>query len=223
MPGIWDFFGDNSSAYNDYANKLRERGDTYNPYIERGQDAGRRFGDISNLLTDDPNWLQDEIAAGYEMSPYQKYLLDQTTQRSNYNAANSGMIQSPLAQKALNEDINLQTGQFLNDYIQHSLGTFGQGYAGLGALNEQGYNALGAKNDFYHNAAGANFQGDVSHQDAINSGIGQFADWGENFIPGGSYKKYFQGLVGDKNTGGIGGRDLNNRPGGGSNLDFWER
>ncbi len=194
MSWITDLFGDQSKQFNQYADRMEGIGNTYNPYIERGQDAGQQYGDLSEWMTQNPNALQDQAAAGYEMSPYQKYLLDQTTQRSNMNAANSGMIQSPLAQKALNQDINLQTGQFMNDYIQRSLGTFGMGYEGLGNINNLGYNALGEKNQYMGAGAAGRFQGDVSGQNAFNKMIGTGLGAIGNFTMPGSgslVQKYF--------------------------------
>lgn len=199
-----ELFGDNSASFNNYANQMNQMGNSYNPYVTQGQQAGQQFGDLSNMLTQDPNALQNQIASGFQMSPYQQYLMKMTTDRSNMNAANSGMIQSPVAQEALNAQISALGGQFQNEYINRGMQSFGQGYQGLGNLNEMGYNALGAKNEYLGAGAAGRFQGDTSRRNAFNNMIGTGIGIGANFIAPGS-GSFFKGAMGGGGQGGWGG------------------
>lgn len=172
MAGILSLFGDNSGAYDDYANQLKDISKKYDPLIAMGDKARNRIYDEYGQLIDNPNALQDEIAGGYENSAYQNHLLDQVSKRSNINAANTGMIMSPLAQKALNENINTMTGQFMNDYIDRSIGTYGMGMQGLSGISNAGAQGLNNQVGMLDDAAGANLQGDISENSAWNNLFG---------------------------------------------------
>jgi hypothetical protein len=169
---LQELFGDRSSQYDEYAKKQREIGNSYDPYINRGREADDFLWGQNQDLVNNPNALQDRIAGGYQQSPYQKRLLDDTTQRYNINAAHSGMIQSPLAQQALNDRMNTMTGEFMNDYIGRGMGAYGMGMNGMNNTSQRGYGAFGTKNDYLNGGAEAELNGANSAQDAWNSMIG---------------------------------------------------
>lgn len=142
--------------------------------------------------------------------------MQMTTDAANINAANNGMIQSPVAQQALNAQISALGGQYQNEYIDRSMNSFGQGFQGLGNLNEMGYNALGAKNEYLGAGAAGRFQGDTSRRNSFNNMIGTGIGIGTQFIPGGQFANFFKGAGGQGGWGG--GGAIGN--GGGMTSDF---
>ncbi len=97
-----NFFGNQNRAFQDYANNTRNQAQMFDPYIQRGNQAGDQAFDYYQMLAGNPNALQDQISSGFEMSPYQQKMLGMNEQRMNTNAANTGMLRSPSAQRALN-------------------------------------------------------------------------------------------------------------------------
>jgi len=179
---VMGLFGDQSGGFNNYADQMRQQSQAYNPYINRGNAAGDRQAFLSDWLTKNPNALQDQIASGYQMSPYQNNLLDTVTNRMNMNAANTGMLRSPLAQKALNDQANTMTGQFMNDYVNRGENNFGLGMQNYGMMNTLGMQGLTGQSDLLQQAAAANLKADQSRQNAISSMLGLGAGIGLNML-----------------------------------------
>ncbi len=169
--GIGSFIGGQSQAdaYEQQANQLNQFAQDYNPYIDRGNNAGNLWFDLQQKLVNNPNFLQDQIASGYKSSPYQQQLINDTTRQMNINAANSGMIQSPAAQMALNDRINTMSGQFMNDYLRNGLESYRMGFEGLGGLSQQGIGALQGKGE----AMGAGSQAQANAGAASSGGLGE--------------------------------------------------
>lgn len=170
--GFLDFFGDQKGGFDRFDRRMMEQAGKYNPWIDRGNSAGDKALSEYNWLTDNPNALQDEIAAGYEMSPYQKYLLNNTQTMINNNAANTGMITNPAIQAMLGNELNMQTGAFMNDYIGRGMNTYGQGLAGLGQMNQMGLGALDNQSNLVEAAAAGGLKGDQSRQGAWSNLLG---------------------------------------------------
>lgn len=164
--GFLDVFGDQRGAYDRFDRRLIDQSNKYNPWIDRGNAAGQKAQGEYDWLVDNPNALQDEIASGYQMSPYQQYLLNNTSRMINQNAANTGMITNPAIQALLGNELNMQTGSFLNDYIGRGMNTYGQGLAGLGQTAQMGLGALDNQSNLVHEAAAGGLQGDKSRQGA---------------------------------------------------------
>lgn len=159
-------FGDQSGPFNQFYQQMMNQSNKYQPWIDRGNAAGEKAMGEYNWLTDNPNGLQDEIAAGYETSPYQKYLLNNTQTMINNNAANTGMITNPAIQAMLGNELNTQTGQFMNQYIDRGMNSYGQGLAGLGQANQLGLGALDNQSNLVEAAAGGQLKGGQSRQGA---------------------------------------------------------
>jgi hypothetical protein len=186
MSGFLGLFGDNSDAYNNYAQGMMNMGNNFNPYIQQGMNATneanqnyQNFLNAQQGLMSNPNALQDSIAKGFSMSPYQQSLLGTTTQAMNMNAANTGMIQSPVAQQALNSKLNTMTGQFLNDYVNRGMDTYMKGYGSFNDLanmtnfdRTQGFGAMEDKQSLEDQAQGAALQGSISQQQGLNNFMG---------------------------------------------------
>ena len=182
---ILGLFGDQSGAYNDYANSMRQQAHVYDPFVNRGNQAGDQQLSLSEWLTKNPNALQDQIAGGFQSSPYQQKLMDMMTTRMNNNAANSGMIKSPAAQGALNDQLTTMGGQFMNDYVNRGMGSFGQGFQGLQGLGQLGMQGAQGQSDLNQQGALGDLKGNMSHQGAINNILGLVGGGALNaFMPG---------------------------------------
>lgn len=200
---IGGFFGDKSSQYGTAAQDYRNVANEYNPYIQRGTDAANfLMPQYQNLMTN-PNFLQDQVSQGFYMSPYQQQMIKDTTNQMNINAANTGMIRSPVAQKALNDRLGTMTGQFMNDYINRGMQTYGMGMGGLSDMNRMGFDAQNQRANYLTGATQYNLGGDLSRQYAANNMIGTGMS-----------------MIGGLFSGGAGAAGAGTKTAGGFNMDF---
>lgn len=160
-----------NSAADELRKKFEEYAGEYNPYIERGHQAGNQYLDQSQWMIQNPNALQDMIAQGYQASPYQNLLLDMTRKQMNANSANTGMIRSPVAQQALNDRMNEMTGQFMNDYISRGMNTYGLGYGGLNTLNQMGMQGQNARSNLLSQAVNGYVNNTLAGKENFINGI----------------------------------------------------
>lgn len=201
---IWDSIrgafsgGGPSRAYENASNQFFNQAGRYNPWIKRGNMAGDMLYDEYASIMDNPNFRQDQIAAGFQMSPYQQKLLSEVTNRANMNAANSGMSLSPAALKALSENINAQTGQFQNDYVNRGLQTYGMGLQGLQGQQGIGLQALGDSSNLVSQGIGANLNSQLMPYQAGNNLLGFGTGLGMAYLTGG--KSAFPGLFGSRSS-----------------------
>ena len=165
MGGGGNKYTSNKGAFDAYAKAMQDAAARYNGYIDRGNAASQTALDEYNKNIANPNDLQDRIAAGFEMSPYQKYMQDLVTKRLNYNAANSGMQGSGAANRALMEELTKSTGQFQNDYINRGLGVYGQALSGLQSTGELGFRGLNSQDALLQEAAGGTLKGQMSENE----------------------------------------------------------
>jgi hypothetical protein len=165
LSGLWGGDSsavDNSKAYYNYANAMRQRAGVYDPIVNMGNDARNLSWEQYQKLINDPNAVQNQVASGWSMSPYQNQLEDDVTQRMNYNAANTGMLNSGASQKALQDELTNMTGQFENQYIDRGMNSYNAGLTGANALSDLGFQSMGRQDDMYGQAAGADLYGKMS-------------------------------------------------------------
>jgi hypothetical protein len=177
---------DNSGAFADFSRQMRERMPVYDPWINTGSQSRDRLFDEYGRLTRDPNAVQDQVAAGFYESPYQKYMQDMVTKRMNYNATNTGMLGSGAAQRALMDELTKMTGQFENDYINRGMNSYGMGVQGYQGLTDLGFKALGEQTNLFEQAAAGDLQGQMSrnaYDAAQEANEGNF--WGNLIGTGG--------------------------------------
>ncbi len=98
-----------------------------NPYLKSGQSADALLSQQERRLVSDPTSVQDQIAAGYHTSPYAQNLMNQTRSMAAQNAASTGFVGTPLAQKQLQQNIGNVADQFQNQYVTQGLGQYDQG------------------------------------------------------------------------------------------------
>lgn len=149
----------NKGAFDDYARAMKDAAARYNGYVDRGNEAGGLAMDEYRKNIADPNALQDRIASGFQMSPYQKYMQDMVTKRLNYNSANTGMMGSGAANRALMEELTKSTGQFEDNYINRGLGVYGQALQGLNSTSELGFRGLNSQDALLQESAGGTLKG----------------------------------------------------------------
>jgi hypothetical protein len=206
---------DNSAAYAAYADAMRKQGDTYNPITNMGNQARGMSFDQYQRLVNNSNSVQDQIASGFSMSPYQKQMEDDVTQRMNYNAANTGMLNSGASQKALQDNLTNMTGQYENDYINRGMNSYNTGLSGYNTLSNMGFDSMGRQDNLYGQAAGADLYGTMSHNqyEAENQ-----TDWGGMIggLAGGAAGLYFGGPTGMSAGSQLGRSTFGNGGGGGS-------
>jgi len=155
----------NKAAFDEYAKAMKDAAARYNGYVDRGNRAGElSMGEYEKNIAD-PNAIQDRIAAGFEMSPYQKYMLDLTTKRLNYNSSATGMLGSGAANRALMEELTKNTGQFQNEYINRGLGIYGQALNGLNSTSELGFRGLNSADALLQEAAGGTLKGEMGENE----------------------------------------------------------
>jgi len=225
--GILDFFGggtppkyiSNKGAFDQYGTDMDQYAQRYGGYV----DAGNRARDLSmdqyTKLIQNPNFLQDMISQGFNTSPYQSYIMDQTQKRMNTNAANTGMLGSGAANRALSGEINNMTGQFMNDYVNRGMSSYGQGLSGLQGMTQLGFNALGSQDSLLEQGAAARLKGQMSDNEtqqmndeaeynARNRGLGNLlglAGTAAGFMFGGPMGASIGGSIGSSLGGGGGG------------------
>ncbi len=194
-------FGDQSDSFEEAMRAFQEQAKRYDPYINRGNAAGDAGMAQYNRLINDPNSVQDQITKGFFVSPYQHELQNRTTQAMNMNAANTGMIQSPSAQRALNDSINNMTGQFMDNYINRGMQSYGQGLQGMGQTAQMGLQGINSQDALLEQMIGAQLKGNQSSQGSMANMFGNLIGTGMNYFgnmpsSGGSYS-------GPMNAGGV--------------------
>lgn len=166
---------DTSKDFYDYSDFMGGKADRYNPWI----DAGTRARDMNEgqyaRLINNPNAVQDQVAAGFQYSPYQKFMLDNMTDRMNYNSANTGMLGTTQANQSLMDDLLKMTGQFQDTYIDRGMNSYNRGLQGNEFLEQQGMQGMGAQDNLFEQQGAARLKGDQARQQAAyqNSVIDQ--------------------------------------------------
>lgn len=155
----------NKDAFDKYGQEMDAAGKRWQPWMDRGNAAGEAGFNAYNRDINDPNYMQDKIASGYSESPYQKYMQDLVTKRLNYNSANTGMMGSGAAQRALMEELTKNTGQFQNEYINRGLGLYSQALGGMNSIANQGIQAGTQQDELMQEAAGGRLKGSMSENE----------------------------------------------------------
>lgn len=177
--GMFDsIFGSGSNgsygdAYNQYAGDMNKIGQKYDPWINAGAGARDMNLDQYKQLINDPNFLQDKVTRGFQESPYQNELMDRVTKRMNFNSANTGMLGSGSANRALQDELEHMSGQFLNDYIGRGMNSYNRGLQGNDMWGQMGQKALDSQSSFAEQEAAARMKGMMSEQE------GNSNDWGD--------------------------------------------
>ena len=149
----------NKGAFDEYARRMEAEKQKYNGYFQRGNEAGDQAFNAYKRDLADPNAIQNQIASGYSESPYAKYINDMVTKRLNYNSANTGMLGSGAANRALMEELTKNTGQFEGEYVNRGLGVYGQALGGMNTLQDFGLKAGSMQDALEQESAGGYLKG----------------------------------------------------------------
>ncbi len=167
MAFLGGLFGGGSSnlqpAYNNYADQMRQIAESYNPYVNYGNQGLTTYFDQLNKLISNPNFLQDMVSQGFSTSPYQENVLSRTKDIMNMNAASTGMLGSGAANQALQDQLVAQIGQFQNDYIDRGMGSYQTGLSGMQGVAGWGLEGLGQQAGLGEAAALAELKGAQSN------------------------------------------------------------
>jgi hypothetical protein len=218
--------GDYSGAFNNYAAFMGDKANRYNPIIDMGNRARDMNEAEYRRNIQNPNEIQDKVAAGFNYSPYQKFELDNITDRMNYNATNTGMLGTTAANRSLMDDLLKMTSQFQDTYINRGMNSYNTGLEGNKYLTDLGFRGMGAQDALYEQQAAAQLKAEMAEKEAESSGWGDIlggvggAIAGGLFGPGGASmgSKIGSSLFGTGKNGG--GNFLSNIFSGGGNKSF---
>ena len=143
----------------------------YNPYIQRGQEAGNQaYGQYQKMAGNPGNFLND-LLAGYTPSKGFDFKRDQALQAMRNSAAAGGYAGSTVDQTRQGELANSLASQDMYEWLDRVLGAHGQGLQGLGALQQQGYHGTQSLSDILGNTLTNQGQLAYQSQASKNQGI----------------------------------------------------
>lgn len=148
----------------------------YDPYINRGNQAGDDLmGRYGNMLND-PGALVNKIAGGYHQSPGFQFALKQALQGADHAAAAGGMAGSPQHEQ---QNMGIATGladQDFNRWLSNALGMYGRGLSGEEGMYQTGFGASNELAQSLANSMLTKAQLQYAGQDAENQRQGNM--WG---------------------------------------------
>lgn len=108
---------------------------------------------------------------GFEATPYQQYVLDQTQAAVDGSAASRGSLYSGATIKSQQKNANALTGGFYSDYLNRLTGMAGSGQAAAGNAANAGANYAAGAGQAYGAMGNASAAGAIGVGNALNSGI----------------------------------------------------
>ena len=113
----------------------------YNPFIQRGNEAGTTLqGQYGNLLND-PGGFLNKMGQSYQQSPGFDFALKQALQGADHAAAAGGMAGTPQHQYDTMKTATGLANQDYNSWLSNALGLYGKGLGGEENMYGTGYNA----------------------------------------------------------------------------------
>ena len=135
----------------------------YDPYINRGLDAGGKAQTQYDRLLSDPTGFINEIMKNYKESDSYNFAKDRLTKEMGNTAAAGGIAGTPLDQMNQAEGVQGLLSKDMQQYLQNALGVYGTGLSGEQGLYDTGFNASSNLTDALGGAlnqqAGLAFQG----------------------------------------------------------------
>ena len=158
--------GDESRRYQDYANQLRNLSAPYSPYVSAGTRGLATLVPEYERGLRHPSFLEDELAAAYQPSPYER-MEEEHLKRSLANqAAVTGTLGSSYAGKSLAEVLHRLLASDMDKYISRGMGTYQTALRGESTLPGMGLSALGAQDALQQQALEAQLKGRLSRDSA---------------------------------------------------------
>lgn len=157
---LGDWLGNQRGAFSDYSDRLADLMHKFDFWSNQGSDANSALAQQYQKLFSNPAFMEDQLASQFQTSPYQKSILSNDTTLMNNNAANTGMLGSGAANKALGSYLNDQVGQFQNQYVTQGLGQYDQGLNVANNIANRGLQALTTGSQYGQESAAGKLQGD---------------------------------------------------------------
>lgn len=110
---------------------------------------------------------------GFEATPWQNYLMEQTLDAVENSAAASGSLFSGATAKGLQDRASVLSNSFYGEYLNRLAGQAAQGQAAAGNMATAGANFASGMGQVNSNIGNAQAAGAIGQANAWNSGIGQ--------------------------------------------------
>ena len=160
----------------------------YNPYIQRGQEAGNQAYGQYQQMTGNPGNFINDLLAGYTPSRGFDFKKDQALQAMRNSAAAGGYAGTTADQTRQGELASSLASQDMYEWLDRVLGQHGQGLQGLGNLQQQGFSGAGALTDILGNNLSTQgqlaFQGQHASNQTILDVLGKLGNISGNVIGG---------------------------------------
>lgn len=156
------------SNYNKYADQMAGQASKYDPFINTGKDAMNEAFKQFMMGAQNPNQVYNNLASGFQNSPYQTSQLNSLSNMMNTNAANTGMLGSTSANNALADHLSQQQNQYYNDYLNRMFGIYNNSLSGLNNEGNMGLGALGNQIGVNQEGYLGRVQGGMADQDGFN-------------------------------------------------------
>ena len=204
---------------NDVERTSRE---TYNPYIQRGEEAGGSLGRNFNAMSNDPTALINKIMEQYNESPAYQAKRNKALGSAYNAAAYGGNVGGAGHQEASADLVNSLMGEDMQQWLQNALGIQKTGLEGQQGLYNTGFAGSQNLGSDLTNLAGTKAQlayrgqNDKNNRsaDLLKSGIGAIGAIGAApMTEGGSLAAYIGSKLYDRYAGGGGGSNYGGQSG----------
>ena len=113
----------------------------YDPYIQRGNEAGQILSNEYDTMLNDPAKIIDYLMSSYEPSAGYQYKQNQLTKSIGNTARAGGVAGTSEHQRQQAEMIDSLLGADMQEWLGNLLGVRNQGLQGYQGWDTQGYNA----------------------------------------------------------------------------------
>lgn len=167
MSLLSDFFrgGKNpANAAMPYLNQIPGVGhEYYDPYIQKGQEAGGMLSEQFQKLMKDPSAFISALQEGYEPSKGYQFKKEQLSRELGNTAAAGGIAGTPYHQEQQGELVSGLLSEDMQQFLQNVLGAYGMGVQGEEDIYNKGFESSGSMADLLggtlNTQAGLAFQG----------------------------------------------------------------
>lgn len=156
------FSPDYRGAAKDYGNTLNQVGQQFNPYIQQGFAAQQQMEGLGKEAMAHPAHEQNLLAQGFQTSPYQQQIMQNTRNQMNMNAAQTGMLGSTAQNASMQNQMAGLQNQFQQQYIDRGMNQYNLGQQNLQNLgmleSQQGFGGMRSQAELTSQAAMARMQ-----------------------------------------------------------------
>lgn len=169
---IKDTFGFGKAKYTDpaaaaqpYLSQIPQVGhQTYDPYVNRGNQAANTINPLYERFATDPRGYLDELMSGYEPSQGYQKRKEELTRAAGNTAAAGGYRGTPSDIRNQTEIVNGLLSEDMQQFLQNIFGIQNTGLQGEQGFSNTGFNASNNLADIVGNSL--NQQGGLAFQSA---------------------------------------------------------